>query len=706
MWSLPAARERDGRFSTPMNTLTCDYCGLDFAGSGYSPDGRSHYCCYGCYLVRKIVRAKGESAVASWTLIRFGIGAFLAMNVMMVSLIFYATPEAQMERYVITALRWALLIFSTPAITILGYPFVQGSLGEIRRGRAGTDLLAASGSAAAYGVSAAHVIMGHGSVYFDTATMLLLIMTLGRLLESIAKCRTSEAIRGAIDLLPDTASVIRDGVETSVATSDVLAGDTAIVRPGERIPTDGLIASGCCTIEESAFTGESRPRRCEPGEEVFGGSINCDGVITVTSTAAMEDSLATKIRAIVRESRRSSAPVERIAGRIASVFTPAVWAVSLAALLYWGGVRHDVEKAAMSSLAVLVVACPCALGLATPMAVSLAVGRAARHGVLIRSGEALERLWRLRSVVFDKTGTLTDNRLTVSGVRIADGLLTEDEIIARAASLESGSEHSIGRAIVREAVSRGLSVPPADDFEVVPGRGLRGSIIVDGEPSRTTIGSLKLLATDHAVPPSLLDADEYDLGTMAYIGWDGEVRASISFAETIRPESAKVVEDLRRMGLHTAIVSGDLETPVRRLAKQLGIDTALAGCTPTSKVDALRGIRAKHGDPVAFVGDGINDAPAIAEADLGFAIGSGTDLARHSSDITLMGDDLARIPWTIDLSKQTYRAIKRNLLFAFGYNTITLILASLGYVHPLIAAIAMFASSMSVVGSSMRLAGD
>lgn len=682
---------------------TCDYCGLAFNGPGYSPDGKQRFCCYGCYLVQRITGAGGEEGIHAAIVVRLGLGAFLAMNVMMISLLLYTTPPSELGATTLQGWRWALLTLATPAVAILGGPFALGAIRDIRKRRISTDALIFTGSLAAYGASAVHVITGHGHIYFDTATMLLVIVTAGRLLEASAKSKTSGAIREMMEVLPHTARVLRDGLEVEVASGEICHGDLLVSRPGERISADGRIVVGECMVEEAAFTGEAKPRSCAPGDLVYGGSINCDGFITVEATAVGSSSLLGQVQQMVRQAQEQKAPVERLVERVSTVFVPSVWLVAVFAGVYWGLMRGDVERAGMSALAVMVVACPCALGLATPMAACLAIGRAARAGVLIRSGEVLERLPRITMIFFDKTGTLTENHLQISEIVTASPEITPNEALTWGAAVESGSEHVVARAIVGEARARGINVGKVSGFRAIPGLGVRGMVTVGDEQKMITAGSLRLLIEEHSLPETLCDVEGSDPLTVTYIGWDGEVRAAVSLSDSPRYGVREVIEPIRAAGVRTVIISGDREGPTTRLAREFGMNECFSNCSPQEKAERVNSARRNGSEVVAMVGDGINDAPALAEADVGIAVGSGTDLAREVSDLTLLGDDLSRIPWVIELARKTYSIIRWNLGWAFGYNCIAIALAFLGFVHPLIAASAMVVSSVSVVSNSMRV---
>lgn len=584
-----------------MSRLKCQHCGLIFSGPGFSPDGKTHFCCCGCYFVSRVVGHVGGDGLSSWIQLRLGIGAFFTMYVMMISLVLYIEPASTLGASAVRGLRWSLLVFSTPAVAILGGTFFLASVRQAIRGRLSTDALIVTGAAAAYGVSAWHVVAGSGHIYFDTATMLLLIVTVGRLLESTARARASRALHEAPALIPATARVMRGGAEVEVPSDELETGDSVVVERAECFPADGVLASGTCLVNESAFTGESRPRECLAGDHVLGGSEVCRGSVEVEVRAVGSETLAGRIEAMVREAQQQRAPVERLAERVSSVFVPFVWSVALAAVAYWGLAQGDMEKGMLAGLAVLVVACPCAMGLATPLAVCLAIARAARMGVLVRSGEILERLPRLTRVFFDKTGTLTEG-----------------------------------------------------------------------------------------------------VGSLAYFDANGASTATIDL-DPARTGARAAVQSLVASGLHVALISGDRPEAVSRLSADLGISESHPQCSPEDKIELIAGAH-KRGDVVAMVGDGVNDAPALAQADVGIAIGSGTDIARNTSDIILIGDNLTRVPLLLDLARQMVHTIRWNLVWAFGYNAAMIVLAFVGVLHPLIAAIAMLVSSATVVGNSLKLA--
>lgn len=678
---------------------TCVYCGLPMGAGGFEPQPGRCYCCYGCYLVEGIVTGTDEAVVATRVLLRLGAGGFLAMTVMMVSLVLYTDAPAAMSAATTRALHWILLLFSAPAVAIMGVPFLRSAGHELRHGRLNTDALIAMGAFSAFGVSAYHTFRGAGHLYYDTAAMLLVLVTAGKLLEASAKSNTARLVRGLLALGPRTARRLAgDGEEEEVFVEQLRVGDRVVVRPGEQVPADGVIRSGSSAVQEATFTGEALPRDCGPDDRVFGGSINTDGRLVVETTAVGEEALLGQMARLVREAQAQRAPVERLADRLAALFVPLVWATALGAVVYWAGLHGDLARGALAALAVLVVACPCALGLATPLAVSVAVGRAARAGVLIRSGEALEMLPRLRHLFIDKTGTLTRNRMRL--VAVAGAGEPDEVVLAWAATLESASEHPVGRALVAAAKERGLALGTVREFRAVPGRGVEGLVVLGGQERAVLAGSAAFLAERGVEPapgPALPEGS-----TAVVVAWEGRVRGWLALADEVRPEGRGLAAALAALGLRVTLLSGDREAAARPLAAEVGIATVHAGCTPADKAALIQAAR-REGGAVGMVGDGINDAPALAAADVGIALAGGTNLAREAGDVVLLGDELHRIPWSIELARAAYRIIRQNLLWAFGYNTIALAVAFSGRLHPLLAAVLMLLSSLFVLGNSLRL---
>ena len=681
----------------------CHHCGLPIGSLGFAAQARS-FCCYGCYLAWRLVGEQGQAGPAAAILARLGIAAFLSMNVMMVSLLLYSDVLAGIGPEAIYAFRWLLLALSLPVMLILGLPFLLEASREVQQRLASVNTLIAVGTLAGFGVSAANVIRNQGHIYFDTVTMLLTLLTLGRLLEAAAKVEASQALRKLLQLKPATARLVIAGEEKEVSVEEVTTGDRLRIKPGEAIPVDGVILAGCSSVQEALFTGESQPRACAPGDRLFGASINGEGELLLEATDVGEGALLARIARLVEEAQAQRAPVERLAARVAGYFVPLVLATAAGAFAYWLW-RGDPSRAGMSALAVLVVACPCALGLATPLAICIAIGRAAREAVLIRAGEVLEVLSKASCIFFDKTGTLTLGRPTLQRIVCLDPTrCDENEALAWLAALESGSEHVIARAILAAAEERGLTRGQVTGFRAFPGAGASGLVQLDGRSSEVFAGTAEFLrqqGLDISAPP---DFSADDSSTLLYVAWGGQVQACAALADAPRPEAAAAVRQLQQAGLQVVMLSGDRRAVADHYAAAIGIREVIAECNPLAKVEAVRACR-RHGKIVAVAGDGINDAPALSEADVGIAMGVGADLAREAGGVVLLGNDLLRLPWTLLLARRTYRIIRQNLLWAFGYNLAAMALAFFGYLHPLLAALIMLGSSLVVIQNSFRLAG-
>ncbi len=674
----------------------CAHCGLP-ASAALARDGRP-YCCTGCWLVSRIVGHHDQRGPAAWNLLRLGFGAFLAMDVMMLSLLLYA---GTLDEGMAAVCRWVLLGLATPAMAILGYPFAQGAWREIRDRRLSLDTLIALGAFAAYGVSAADTIRGEGHIFYDSATMLLALVTIGRMLEAAAKTRAGDLLRSLETLLPDEATRLRDGRDETVKLAELRVGDVVRVLPGGRIGVDGRVVSGSTLIAEAAFTGESRPRPVGVGDEVLAGCINGDGAISVAAAAVGEDLLLMRIAEMTQQAMQDSSPYQRLAMRLAAAFVPAVLVLAVAAAGAWLALGEP-SRALLAGLAVLVVACPCALGIATPLATAVAMATAARNGVLVRGGGVMERIGQVSSIYFDKTGTLTLGQPSVRDVRCFDSAVAADDLLAVLAALESQSEHSLARAVVAEAQARGLAVSRASNVRAVPGCGVEGDVMVGGARRRVIAGSLEYLLANACSPAN--DACEHGTlasATLIYVAWEGRLRGVVSLTDAARPESAAAVAALKGLGLEVAMLSGDRREPAMEIARQVGIENVNAACRPDDKLRVLR--RAGGRGCVAMVGDGINDAPALAGADIGIAIGAGTDIARAAGSVVLLSDDLAHLPWLVKLGRRTRRIIAQNLFWAGAYNAVALAAAAAGVLHPLLAVAAMMVSSITVLSNSLRL---
>ena len=591
------------------------------------------------------------------------------------------------------------VLLATPIQFFIGARFYRAAYNALRTGGANMDVLVVMGTTAAY-VYSWYLLLTLGSaadgqLYFEASAVIITLVLLGKHLESRAKRATTSAIRQLMDLRPPTATVRRpDGTEEAVPVSRVGVGDVVIVRPGERVPVDGEVISGTSEVDESLLTGESVPVAKSTGEGVTGGAVNTVGYLEVRTTAVGEDSTLARIVRLVEAAQSGKARVQRLVDRVSRVFVPIVVAIAVLTFAAWLVVNGSFEAALIAAVSVLVIACPCALGLATPTAIMTGTGAAARAGILIKDVDTLERAPGLSTVVFDKTGTLTAGRPRVTNVRVLRG--TEDELLALAAAVQSPSEHPLAKAVVNHARARGIESEPATDFRNRVGRGVSG--IVDGMEIRA--GNQQFVWGEGT--PADLEWGSSQVGTVVWVSDAEGVRGALLCRDAVRPEARAAVERLKAMGVRPVMLSGDAASAVWPLAKELGIDEAHARVLPDEKAAFVQK-RMAGGERVAMVGDGINDAPALAAADVSFAIGTGTDVAMETAGITLMRPAPTLIPAAVEASRTTFRKIKQNLFWAFVYNVIGIPAAALGYLSPTLAGAAMAFSSVCVVSNSLLL---
>jgi len=611
---------------------------------------------------------------------------------------------------------WLQLLLATPVQFWVGASFHAGFLRDLRYRSASMSTLVSLGTNAAYVFSVAvtlwpHVFHAAGAMtYYETAAVVITLVVLGRWLEARARGRTSEAIRRLVSLAPRTARVLRDGGEVDVPTGEVQVGDLIRIRPGERLPVDGTVVEGASTVDESMLTGESVPVEKGPGAVVSGGTVNRTGGFVFRATRVGRETTLARIVALVEEAQGSRAPIQRLADRVAAVFVPVV--LVIAALTFagwwWLGPQPSLVYALTNAVAVLVIACPCAMGLATPTAIMVAAGRGAEAGVLIRSAAALERLNDVTTVVFDKTGTLTVGRPVVADVIVAGADVTEADVLALAAAAEQGSEHPIGEAVVDRAKELGLALPPVGTFVTVPGQGI-DALASDG---RVLVGNRALMQA-RGIEIDALESRAEALAaagrTVVYVAFAGRMLGLVAVADVLKPDAREAVAMLRRRGLEVVMLTGDHRVTAEAIARDAGIDRVLAEVQPEGKAREVAAL-AGEGRVVTMVGDGINDAPALAQAAVGIAMGSGTDVAIEAADVTLMRGDVTGVVVAVDLARRTIRIVKQNLVWAFGYNVVLIpVAAGLLYplwgvlLSPILAGAAMAFSSVSVVTNSLRL---
>jgi Cu+-exporting ATPase len=657
---------------------------------------------------------------------RLIFAAALAVPLMVLSLI----PGLGEKSYI----RYLMLALATPVQFWAGWRFYKGMWGALKHRTSDMNTLIAVGTSAAYIYSVVAVFFPgvfesgglKADTYFDTSSAIVTLILLGRFLEARAKGQTSEAIKKLIGLQSKTATIWRDGTEKEIAIDDLQVGDLVLVKPGERVPVDGVIREGNSSLDESMITGESIPVEKNPGDEVIGATINKTGAFRFEATRVGKDTTLARIVRLVEEAQGSKAPIQRLADVIASYFVPTVIGIALVTFLVWffAGPQPSLTYAFLNFVAVLIIACPCALGLATPTAIMVGTGKGAEYGILIRSAETLERAHKINAVLLDKTGTLTKGEPNVTDV-IAVPPLTESEVLRLAASIEKQSEHPLGAAIVRAAGEKALEAMAVTDFKADPGHGVEGRI--DGR--RLVLGNLRMMQEQGFKLNGLeKQADRlWERGrTVMFLGMDGKVTGLIALADTLKQNAPEAVRQLRRLGLEVVMITGDNRRTAEAIAKEAGIERVFAEVLPENKAEEVKRLQSE-GKVVAMVGDGINDAPALAQADVGIAIGTGTDVAMETGDITLIRGELNVIVTAIALSKRTLRTIRQNLFWAFAYNVILIPVAAgvlylvfgrqgvpsqlnfvfgqFGFLNPILAAAAMALSSITVISNSLRLRG-
>lgn len=591
--------------------------------------------------------------------------------------------------------QWAL---ATPVQFFIGYRFYNGAYKSLRGGGANMDVLIAMGTSAAYFYSVYNVLAGIHEYYFEASAVIITLILLGKTFEAVAKGKTSEAIKKLMGLQPKTARIFKDGEEVEIPIENLQIGDIIIVKPGEKVPVDGVIVQGSSSLDESMITGESIPVDKVEGDQVVGATINKFGSFRFEARKIGKDTVLSQIIKLVEDAQGSKAPVQRLADKISGVFVPIVIGIAVLTFIIYNFI-DSFNTGLINAVAILVIACPCALGLATPTAIMVGTGKGAENGILFKSGEHLESSHKMDAIIFDKTGTITKGEPEVTD--IVEFTKSKEEILRIAASAEKASEHPLGEAIVKKAEDEGLKHIEVESFSAVPGKGLEAKL----ENKEILIGNRRLINENNieiADKESEIERLEKEGKTAMLVAIDNELVGIIAVADGIKETSYGAIKELQKMGLQVYMITGDNERTAQAIASQVGIKNVLADVLPEDKAKEVQKLRSK-GLHVGMVGDGINDAPALVAADVGFAIGTGTDVAMEAADITLMRGNLQGVVTAIRLSHRTMRTIKQNLFWAFFYNSLGIPFAALGFLNPMVAGAAMAFSSVSVVSNSLRL---
>ena len=678
----------------------CRHCLLPIRRGGYTHPINGEpalFCCYGCALTFQVRHGQREEAEAAGLLIRVGVGGFLAMSVMLFSLLLYSGTLGVDDSLLTHAIYWLLLAVTSAVMVFLGSPFLRQAWQAAQQGRLISDTLISLGTLAAYSYSAYQVLIGGHGIYFDTVTMVLVIFTLGRYLEAAARARASRSLAPLLAAEGAEAMVIRDGTDQLQPVRELQPGDVVRVRPGARVPVDGVVLEGCSECDEAVLTGEPVPQVKRPGSMVYAGSLNGTGQLVLRMTAAGAATRWGEISAYVREALVHPSPLHRLVDRVAAVFVPVVLLLAVAVVFYWSQ-QLPFDQALMIGLAVLVVACPCALGLAAPLAAGLGLARALERGVLIRDGAVLERLADVRCIAFDKTGTLTQGTPQLTAILTAEEQ-TPNDVLRRAAGVALGSEHPLAHALLDAVRARKLSPLPVREIRAYPGEGIRAL-----EPVATAIGSAAFFQRLGWTVPAALTAPAAtaDAASQIYVGWHGVVRGVVKLAWQVQADARPALDALRARGMHLVLLSGDNALATQRTAEALGIGTWQGNLSAQAKVAALHDLARQHG-PVAMLGDGLNDGPVLAAAAIGIAVGSATDLARETAAVVLPAQGLREVPLLMALAQRVRTTIRANIAWAFGYNLLALAAAGIGLLQPILAALLMAGSSLFVVGTSFAM---
>jgi len=696
----------------------CDFCGLPVRVPVSSELGRDlserHYCCLGCRFAADVTRERGETGAATWTLTRLGLGIFFSMNVMAFTMALWTTAiyDSPNEHHLAATmnglLRYLCLVFSLPVLFLLGKPLFESAWDGIRNRIYSTDLLLALGVLAAFGYSTVSVFLDRGEVYFEVGCVVLVMLTLGRWFEAAGKLKAISALNELEKLFPEEATLIEQGSERSIPVSEIVPGMRLRVLPGARFPTDGKLVSSRVTVDQQVLTGESWPIVIHQGEAVLGGTLNLDGDISIEATSAAASGTFARVVEVIREARHSKGNYQRWADRVSAWFMPVVTLLAIGAGSFHG-FYYGADRGIMVALSVVLIACPCALGLATPLAVWVAFGVAAKKQVLFRGGEALERLAGIKAVRFDKTGTLTTGTAEVSHCEIDPA---QDAVFVKSLAklLAAGSSHALSRAI-QSYLQETPAFAGSAQLKQIAGRGIEAWVVEKNPTSaspaqyRAFLGSADWIR-ELKIPlqgiwqQRLQEVREIE-SSLTVLADERGILALFMFDEQERPGTRDVLKWCSDEGLQPTVLTGDHSGRAARLAREWSVPV-MGNLLPEDKLREIRRVRTNIG-PVLMIGDGINDGPALALADVGISLRSGTDLSRESAAVCLLNDDLTLIPWSIGFSRKVVRTIQLNLLWAFGYNAMGMLLACTGWMNPALAALLMVVSSLLVIGNSLSL---
>ncbi len=683
----------------------CFQCGIPITGKSLRYDiGNGQvedFCCFGCYLIYKTTGLRGEEGNAVAFLGKFGFGYFLAMLVFMLSTYLYGahmTPDDPQAKQFTTIIKYVILVLATPVMLLLGIPILKNSFSRHNWLNFNTDTLIAIGAFSAYFLSVYSVFTDKPSIYFETATMILVLVTFGRYLETSSRVKASNFMKELMKLAPDKATVIRDGKEVEIPVDDVKVGDTVLVKTGEKIPADGIVVEGNAHVDESMLTGENKPVLKQKGSEVYAGTINTDGFLKIKVNKPASEWTLNKFIQMMKEIRNSKAPISRITDTVAAWFLPVMLTLAAGAFAYWY-MEEGFEKALIVSMSVLLISCPCAFSIGAPLALWIGLSEAFREGIVIKGADILEKLASVKKVFFDKTGTITERFLMVHRVKAKD-----EETIKKACALEKLSQHPLAFSLNLYCRQKGFDTSnfKVEDFKTHYGYGVEGK--VNGE--HLFIGNKKFVEKlGLQIPEELQKLEkqaEKDAEIPVFIFNKDKVLGLITFAQKIKDEAPIAIRALKKLKMKLAVLTGDTPYFAKIIKEKLSIDEVKAGLLPEDKIKEIEKAQ-KQGLVVAMVGDGINDAPALSKADIGIAMGCGTDITKESADVSLISDDLRKIPLMFLLAKKVRRVIYTNIFWAFIYNIIGIGLALTGKLNPIFAALAMVLSSAFVIGNSVRV---